>query len=148
LEQTMALADACAAPYERALTLLSLAELRLTAGDGAAARLLIEEAHGIYTALGARPALERAEALAARLHRPPRSEGDFPDGLSAREVEVLRCVAAGQSNREIAVALTLSVRTVEKHIANIYTKIGARGRADAATYAIRHGLLPEATGRP
>jgi DNA-binding NarL/FixJ family response regulator len=38
--------------------------------------------------------------------------------------------------------LVLSVRTVEKHVANIYTKIGARGRADAATYALRHGLLP------
>jgi predicted ATPase/DNA-binding CsgD family transcriptional regulator len=63
-------------------------------------------------------------------------------GLSERETEVLRLVASGQSNAEIAKELVLSVRTVEKHVANIYTKIGARGRADAATYAMRHGLLP------
>jgi DNA-binding NarL/FixJ family response regulator len=62
-------------------------------------------------------------------------------GLSERETEVLRLVARGQSNAEIATELFLSVRTVEKHVANIYTKIGARGRADAATYALRHGFI-------
>jgi predicted ATPase/DNA-binding CsgD family transcriptional regulator len=62
-------------------------------------------------------------------------------GLSEREKEVLRLVARGQSNAEIATELVLSVRTVEKHVANIYTKIGARGRADAATYALRHGFI-------
>jgi DNA-binding NarL/FixJ family response regulator len=63
-------------------------------------------------------------------------------GLSEREVEVLRLLAGGRSNAEIAAELVLSVRTVEKHVANIYAKIGARGRADAATYALRQGLLP------
>jgi predicted ATPase/DNA-binding CsgD family transcriptional regulator len=63
-----------------------------------------------------------------------------PGGLSEREKEVLRLVARGQSNAEIATELVLSVRTVEKHVANIYAKIGARGRADAATYALRNGL--------
>jgi predicted ATPase/DNA-binding CsgD family transcriptional regulator len=62
-------------------------------------------------------------------------------GLSERETQVLRLVARGQSNAEIATELVLSVRTVEKHVANIYAKIGARGRADAATYALRHGVL-------
>jgi DNA-binding CsgD family transcriptional regulator len=62
-------------------------------------------------------------------------------GLSEREKEVLKLVAGGQSNAEIATELVLSVRTVEKHVANIYTKIGARGRADAATYALRHGFI-------
>jgi predicted ATPase/DNA-binding CsgD family transcriptional regulator len=62
-------------------------------------------------------------------------------GLSEREREVLCLVARGQSNAEIATELVLSVRTVEKHVANIYAKIGARGRADAATYALRHGLI-------
>jgi non-specific serine/threonine protein kinase len=65
-----------------------------------------------------------------------------PDGLSQRELEVLRLLASGRSNAEIAAELVLSVRTVEKHVANIYAKIGARGRADAATYALRQGLLP------
>jgi DNA-binding CsgD family transcriptional regulator len=62
-------------------------------------------------------------------------------GLSERETEVLCLVARGQSNVEIATELVLSVRTVEKHVANIYAKIGARGRADAATYALRNGLI-------
>jgi predicted ATPase/DNA-binding CsgD family transcriptional regulator len=62
-------------------------------------------------------------------------------GLSERETQVLRLVALGQSNAEIATELVLSVRTVEKHVANIYAKIGARGRADAATYALRRGFI-------
>jgi predicted ATPase/DNA-binding CsgD family transcriptional regulator len=75
--------------------------------------------------------------------RPPASEsGDRSAGLSDRELEVLRLLAGGRSNAEIASELVLSVRTVEKHVANIYAKIGARGRADAATYALRHGLAP------
>jgi DNA-binding CsgD family transcriptional regulator len=63
-----------------------------------------------------------------------------PGGLSRREVEVLRLVAAGDSNGEIARRLGLSPHTVERHLANIYRKIDARGRADATAYALRQGL--------
>ncbi len=63
------------------------------------------------------------------------------DGLTEREVEVLRLVAGGGTNNEIADELVLSVRTVERHIGNIYAKIGARGRADATAYALTRGLL-------
>jgi DNA-binding CsgD family transcriptional regulator len=70
----------------------------------------------------------------------PADAGPFPNGLSAREVEVLRLLAAGNTNRQIAAALVVSVATAERHIANIYAKIGARGRADATAYALRHGL--------
>jgi DNA-binding CsgD family transcriptional regulator len=52
---------------------------------------------------------------------------------------VLRLIAAGQTNREIAEALGMSVLTVQRHIANAYAKLGARGRADAVAYAIRYG---------
>ena len=62
-------------------------------------------------------------------------------GLTSREVEVLRLVAQGQSNKEIAAELVLSVRTVERHITNLYGKIDARGKADATAYAFKHGLL-------
>ena len=58
-------------------------------------------------------------------------------GLTAREAEVLRLVARGQSNKEIAAELVLSVRTVERHITNLYGKIDARGKADATAYAIQ-----------
>ncbi len=53
---------------------------------------------------------------------------------------MLRLVAAGRSNREIATALCLSIRTVERHIANLYGKIAAHGRAEAAAFAVRHHL--------
>ncbi len=63
-----------------------------------------------------------------------------PDGLTAREIEVLRMVAGGKSSREVGDDLVLSVRTVERHITNIYAKIGAKGRADATSYALKHGI--------
>lgn len=63
-----------------------------------------------------------------------------PSGLSSRELDVLRLLAAGESNSEIARRLELSRHTVERHVANIYRKIDARGRADATAYALRHGL--------
>ena len=63
-----------------------------------------------------------------------------PEGLTAREVDVLRLIAGGRTNREIAAELVLSPRTVGRHITNLYGKIGARGKADAATYALRHKL--------
>jgi pimeloyl-ACP methyl ester carboxylesterase/DNA-binding CsgD family transcriptional regulator len=67
----------------------------------------------------------------------PRTEHD----LTSRELEVLRYVASGDANQEIALKLQLSVHTVERHIANIYRKIDARGRADATAYALRHHLV-------
>lgn len=60
--------------------------------------------------------------------------------LSRRETEVLRLLAAGQSNRQIAAALFLSPRTVQRHIANLYPKIGTHCRAEATAYALRHGF--------
>jgi DNA-binding NarL/FixJ family response regulator len=54
---------------------------------------------------------------------------------------VLRLLALGQSNKEVAAELVLSIRTAERHITNVYAKIDARGKADAATYAIHHGLV-------
>jgi DNA-binding NarL/FixJ family response regulator len=66
--------------------------------------------------------------------------------LSAREREVVVLIAAGLSNREIAERLVLSVRTVERHIENIYNRLGIRGKAGRAVvtaYAMRHGLLQQ-----
>jgi DNA-binding NarL/FixJ family response regulator len=67
-----------------------------------------------------------------------------PAGLTEREVEVLRLIAAGKSNQEIAEELVLSIRTVERHISNIYEKIGLVGRAAraaAAAYALSHNVV-------
>jgi predicted ATPase/DNA-binding CsgD family transcriptional regulator len=65
-----------------------------------------------------------------------------PDGLSEREVEVLRLLAAGRSNREIADALVISLNTVARHVSNIFDKVGAQNRTEAAAFAHRHGLAP------
>jgi DNA-binding NarL/FixJ family response regulator len=64
----------------------------------------------------------------------------LPNGLSPREAEVLALLAAGRSNHEIARALFLSPRTVQRHVANVYGKIGAHNRAEATAYALRHRL--------
>ena len=61
---------------------------------------------------------------------------------------MLRLIAAGRTSKEVAEALVLSVRTVERHITHAYEKIGARGRADAAAFALKHGLLGEDDGVP
>jgi len=60
--------------------------------------------------------------------------------LTTRELDVLRLVAAGETNAEIAARLKISINTVERHVTNLYRKIDARGRADAAAYAVRNGL--------
>jgi DNA-binding NarL/FixJ family response regulator len=63
-----------------------------------------------------------------------------PDGLSTREVEVLRLIAAGKSNPQIADELVISLNTVQRHVSNILAKTGLSNRAEAASYATRNGL--------
>jgi len=73
-------------------------------------------------------------------HGTPPGVPTAPNHLSTREREVLRLLAAGYSNRRIAAALSLSPRTVQRHVANLYPKLGAHCRAEATAYALRHGL--------
>jgi DNA-binding NarL/FixJ family response regulator len=76
---------------------------------------------------------------------PPPTLPAAATGLTPREVQVLRQVAAGSTNKEIAGELGVAVSTVERHLVNLYNKIGARGRADAIAYALRHRLdMPRA----
>ena len=140
LREALALADACAAPFERALTQLALAEVRAATGAAGNASAALDEALAICRVLDARPALARGEALAARLAAPPPRRPVYPAGLSAREVEVLQLLASGLSNGEIAERLFLGVRTVETHIRAIYNKLGHTSRAAATRFAIEHDL--------
>ncbi|MGH2588642.1 MAG: ATP-binding protein [Dehalococcoidia bacterium] len=107
--------------------------LRGARGDRASAQALLERAHAAATALGLTRLADQIERSANR--RPQR-----PAGLSEREVEVLRLLARGRTNREIAEALVVSARTVEHHIEHIYAKIGAQRRAAAIAYALGHDL--------
>jgi len=92
-----------------------------------------------FEAMGMQPSLERALRIGGRRRQEPK-EPARPDGLTEREVEVLRLIATGKSNREIADCLVLSVRTVARHITNIYGKIATRSKAEATAYAIHQGL--------
>jgi DNA-binding CsgD family transcriptional regulator/pimeloyl-ACP methyl ester carboxylesterase len=106
--------------------------------------VLFGERHGQVVSLladffcdGIEPAGATPSASGAAAGRATRLASD---GLSHRELEVLRLVAAGESNAQIARRLGLSIHTVERHVANLYRKISARGRADATAYALRNGL--------
>jgi DNA-binding NarL/FixJ family response regulator len=80
--------------------------------------------------------------LGAAGHRAVRRRAD-PDGLTHREVEVLRLVARGASNKAVAQQLSISPKTAGTHVEHIYAKIGASSRAEACYYAVQAGLLPE-----
>jgi len=140
---SLALADACRAPHERALTLLAHAELVAASGNNAEATLMLDEVRAICTPINAHPALRMAEQVRNDLAHAvnPAAPVAIPHaGLSAREVEVLRLVAAGHTNAAIADQLYLSVGTVKAHVGNIFAKIGVRNRAAATRFAIDHGL--------
>jgi DNA-binding CsgD family transcriptional regulator len=141
LDTSLALADACTAPYERALTLLALTQLRAITGDSDMARQCVNEVRTICVPLGATPTLARADALAARLDAAPSTTPSYPAGLSAREVEVLCLVAAGLSNPQVGERLFLSPRTVEQHLRSIFNKTGVSSRVAAARWAAEHDLV-------
>jgi DNA-binding CsgD family transcriptional regulator len=140
LESSLSLADRCAAPYERALTLMALAELHAETGQRERAAKELDEVRAICTRLGARPALERAKELAARLGA-RRSRARLPFDLTPRELEVLRLVAEGKSDREIAEELFISPNTVMNHVSRILGKLQVESRTAAAAYAVRHDLV-------
>ena len=114
---------------------------RTDGGHRAKAIALLDESLAISTELGIRPLIERVTGLIGLGPQPPARLPAYPDGLTSREIEVLRLVAAGKSNPEIAEELFISPRTVTTHVSNILNKINASNRAEAATYASRQGLV-------
>jgi len=123
------------APYEvaRARALIGLACREL--GDDDTAAMELDAARRALQQLGAAPELARVEELARK--DAPKAAG----GLTAREVEVLRLVAAGKTNRAIADTLVISEKTVARHVSNIFTKLGLSSRSAATAYAYEHGLV-------
>jgi DNA-binding NarL/FixJ family response regulator len=106
-------------------------------GDEEAASMEFEAARWAFEALGAVPDVAALDHEA----RDGQPSGPGPGGLTGREVEVVRLAATGKSNREIAVLLFLSEKTVARHLSNIYTKLGISSRSAATAYAYDHGLV-------
>ncbi|HLZ26555.1 MAG TPA: AAA family ATPase [Chloroflexota bacterium] len=129
---------------ELADCLVAQAELALQRGgrgSSLAARELLGQAAAVFAQLGIGPRLNRVRALLRGLPTQPGPTGSpAPAGLTSRELAVLRSVAAGRSNRDIATALALSEKTVANHVTSILNKIGADNRAAAAAFAVRHNL--------
>jgi DNA-binding CsgD family transcriptional regulator len=121
-------------PYEAARTRMLLGRVCRELGDGEAARLELEAARETFRELGARPDLRRLEALL------PRSRSSGAHGLTPRQVEVLRHLAGGATNRAIARTLFISERTVERHVSNIFRRLGVSSRAAATAWAYEHDL--------
>lgn len=137
--RAQALAEACATPYERALILLGQAELRAASGQPVEAATLLDEAREICVPLSARRGLTRADTIASSLVSSA-TTSSVPAGLTQREVEVLRLVALGLTDAEVAGRLSISPRTVSQHLRSIYPKIDVSSRAGATRFALEHHL--------
>jgi ATP/maltotriose-dependent transcriptional regulator MalT len=118
------------APYEVARTRALIAEACAALGDDEAGMLELESARELFERLGAAPDLARLLAPAEATY-----------GLSERELEVLRLVASGKSNRDVAPALVISEHTVARHLQNIYAKLNVSSRGAAAAFAFEHDLV-------
>ncbi|WP_034270179.1 LuxR C-terminal-related transcriptional regulator [Haloechinothrix halophila] len=121
------------APYEAARVRLLMSQACERMADHDTAAMERDAARRVFEQLGAVPALAEVAKLSRTSH-------DEPGGLTARELDVLRLVATGVTNREIADALVISEKTVARHMNNIFTKLGVSSRAAATAYAYEHGL--------
>ncbi len=129
LQRALALWQRLAVPYEVATTWTLLGDAHEQAGDVAATREAFATAVDEFDRIGAQFAVS-----------PPSGDPPRPNGLTAREVEVLQLVAAGHTNQGIADELFLSIKTVSRHLSNIYTKIGVSSRSAATAFAFEHHL--------
>ena len=122
------------APYEAARSRALLGRACRLLGDEDSAALELQAAREAFTELGAQPDVAAIEPAA------PTKDSAAVHGLSPREKEVLRLVATGQSNRQIATALVLSEHTVARHLQNIFAKLGVSSRTAASAFAYEHDL--------
>jgi DNA-binding NarL/FixJ family response regulator len=122
------------APYDAARARVLIAQACEALGDEDTAALERDAARDTLFRLGAAPDLTKLDLLIRKRRR-----GDH--GLTPRELDVLRLVARGRSNREIATALVISERTVARHVQNIFAKLRVSSRASASVFAAEHGLL-------
>jgi len=124
-------------PYDAARTRVLIARCLRRLGDEDAAQMELDSARQAFERLGASPDVRAVDVLAGS------AEGTDPSGgaLTPREVEVIRLVASGRTNRAVADELFLSEKTVARHLSNVYAKLGISSRAAATAYAYDHGLV-------
>jgi DNA-binding CsgD family transcriptional regulator len=121
-------------PYEAAQARMLCGQAARAVGDEDGGRAELRAALGAFERLGAVRDVATVEALLA-------GPGELPGGLTAREAEVLRLVAAGKSNRAIAGELVISEHTVARHVQNIFTKLNVSSRSAATAFAFERGLV-------
>jgi DNA-binding NarL/FixJ family response regulator len=112
---------------EEPMKVARMAHARLVSIDGTSAQGDVEQG------------MRAIEAFVSEVS-PPEADGGSPTGLSQRELEVLRLLAAERSNQQIADELVISLNTVRRHVSNVFDKTGAANRAQAAVYAKDHGI--------
>jgi ATP/maltotriose-dependent transcriptional regulator MalT len=122
------------APYEAARTRVLIGTACRELGDTEACAMELDAAREVFTMLGALPELDRVDSIAP-------ADTSSPGGLTSRELEVLRLVAAGKTNRAVATDLVISEKTVARHVSNIFDKLGVSSRAAATAYAYEHDLV-------
>jgi DNA-binding CsgD family transcriptional regulator len=137
LTGALALSDACAVPFERALTLIARVQLRLARGEAESARAEAAEAREILEPMQAKRAIARLDAIDIPASG---TNAAAPGGLTPRELEVLRLVAQGLTDAEVADRLFISPRTVSQHLRSIYGKLDVSSRAGATRFAVEHSL--------
>lgn len=139
-------ADALGAAGYRGLhgRALSLQGRCLIASQRSRGESLLREAAGVFDACGAVWRVDQCLRLLEETGNPLKAEGasaELPGGLTEREAEVLRLVAAGKTNKQIADDLFLSAKTVGRHLSNIFAKLGVNSRAAATSFAHRHDIV-------
>jgi len=125
-------------PFRAAAVRVLVARACDALGDEDAAELELDAAREVFRKLGAAPELARLEALSRK--DAAGTAAAFPGDLTPRQVQVLRLVATGRTNRRIARELFISERTVERHVSDIFRKLGISSRSAATAWAHRHGL--------
>jgi DNA-binding CsgD family transcriptional regulator len=138
LRQALSAWEDLEVPYEAARVKVLLGRACHALGDADGARLEWDSAARVFRQFNASPALAEVEALQGGGSTVGHGEAG---GLTAREIEVLRQIALGKTNRAIAEALEISEKTVARHVSNIFIKLDLASRAAATAYAFTHGLM-------
>lgn len=121
-------------PYEAARCRVLSGRACRELGDEDSALMEFEAARAVFLELGVRPEVDAVDSLSGQ------KRGDTGQPLTPRELEVLRLIAAGKSNRAIAAELYLSEKTIARHVSNILTKLSLSSRSAATAYAYQNGL--------